>query len=336
MDMQRSFLLAVSLLLGGIFYLMIEPFIGYLISAVILAFILFPLHEELRRVIPESVSAFLLVVFTVVMAIIPVFLISGAVIEDVQSLATNVEDIQFVNVEPIEQQIFELTGQQFDIEQNLRNAIRNAGNIAAGEFTQLVNFLFSISLGLFLMLFTLYYLLRDGERFYGFVSGIMPLSEEVQRKIYAETEDTTWAVVKGHVFVALVQGLLAGLGFFIVGIPNTIFWTFIMTILAFIPIIGTSPVWFPASIYLLMTDRVLAAVFLFIYGFTIVGLSDNLLRPMVVERNTHLHSAIVLFGVIGGVYLFGATGIFFGPILIGVLKSVLVVIRETYDFSESS
>lgn len=332
MGLQRVFLIAVSLLLVGIFYLMLDPFVGYFLAALIIAFILRPLHLEMKKFLPESVSAFFLVIFAIFVAIIPLFLVTAAVIDDVQELAGAVDDIEVIDFEPIEQIILQYTGQQIDLAQNLEDAITSAGTIALGEFTQLVNFVFSLALGLFVMLFTLYYLLKDGEDFLSFMRGVIPVDPEIQDRIYEETEKTTWAVIKGHVLVALAQGLVAGVGLWVTGVPNPIFWTFVMTILAFIPIIGASLVWFPASIYLILVGDVFSGLFLFMYGFVVVSLTDNVLRPLVVDRTADLHPAVVLFGVIGGVYIFGAAGLFFGPILIGVLQSVLKVVQETYEY----
>jgi predicted PurR-regulated permease PerM len=180
------------------------------------------------------------------------------------------------------------------------------------------------------MVFLMYYFLTDGGKLVSFIRDTAPLPEDIQQQLYEEVNMTTWAVIKGHVLVAVVQGLLAGLGLALTGVPNYIFWTSVMIILAFIPIIGTFMVWGPAAAYLFLIDEPLMAVLLALYGLTVVALSDNFLRPFAVDRGTNLHPAVILIGVIGGVYLFGASGLFLGPIMLGIFKSVLLVFKNSY------
>jgi len=122
------------------------------------------------------------------------------------------------------------------------------------------------------------------------------------------------------------------LGLAITGVPNYAFWTFIMVILGFIPIIE---LWLygclPAAAYLFAIDRSAAAIFLFLYGMVIVGLTDNILRPIAVDRGSNLHPAVIIIGVIGGVYIFGAAGLFIGPIILGIFKAVLLVFKNNYE-----
>jgi len=182
-----------------------------------------------------------------------------------------------------------------------------------------------------LLIFLLYYLLKDGEKFVKWLRDTTPLPSDIQNQLYARVNKTTWAVIKGHVLVAVVQGLIAGLGLAITGVPNYAFWTFIMVILGFIPIIGTVVVWLPAAAYLFAIDRSAAAIFLFLYGMVIVGLTDNILRPIAVDRGSNLHPAVIIIGVIGGVYIFGAAGLFIGPIILGIFKAVLLVFKNNYE-----
>jgi predicted PurR-regulated permease PerM len=186
-------------------------------------------------------------------------------------------------------------------------------------------------IGVSLMLFISYYLLKDGAGLVDWIIDVSPLPDDVERGLVNETRDTTWAVIKGHVLVAFVQGIVAGIGLAIAGVPNYVFWTFVMIMLGFIPIIGATVVWFPASIYLLVIDRPAAGLFLLLYGFLAVGLTDNFVRPIAVDRGSDLHPAVIIIGVVGGVYTFGAPGLFIGPIMLGAFKSLLNVFSENYE-----
>jgi len=140
-----------------------------------------------------------------------------------------------------------------------------------------------------------------------------------------------WAVIAGHVFVAAIQGGVAGIGLFVTGIPNALFWTVVMMVLALLPVVGAPLVWGPAALYLLGQGDTAAAVGLAVYGTFVVGITDDYLRPVVVDRRANLNPAVILFGIVGGVYVMGAMGIFFGPVVLGALKATIDVFDERYD-----
>jgi predicted PurR-regulated permease PerM len=182
--------------------------------------------------------------------------------------------------------------------------------------SEFVGLITDISIGLTLMLFLQYYFLKDGPEIVEWFMGVIPLNGDVEDNLVERIRANTSAVIKGHVFVAIAQGLIAGIGLFLTGVPNPGFWTFAMVLLGFIPLIGTIIVWAPASVYLFVIGDTLPSILLAIYGLTIVGLTDNILRPIVVERGGGLHPGAVLIGVIGGVYFFGVAGLLIVPIII--------------------
>ena len=331
MNTQRGFLLVLMGILGFIAFLMVKPLLGYFLGALILGFVMHPLQRRLRKVFGDRISAFMVVIIGILLVVVPVVVVSAAVLEDATNLTQDVNQTDLINTTEIEQQIRDYTGQEVDIEQNISAALGRFTNVTLGGVSQLVSVLAEITIGLTLLIFLLYYLLKDGEKLVKWLKEATPLPDEIQESLYERVETTTWAVIKGHVLVAVVQGLVAGLGLALTGVPNYAFWTFIMVILGFIPILGTILVWLPAAVYLFMMGRVPAAIFLAIYGFTVVSLTDNILRPLAVDRGSNLHPAVIIIGVIGGVYLFGAAGLFIGPIALGIFKAVLLVFKNHYE-----
>ena len=331
MDLQRGFLISVTLSLLFITLQMLRPVLGYLLGTVMIAFVLYPLHRRMAPKIGPRVSAFTLIVFTLLAAIIPLGLAVNAVIDDARGLADNVNNTSVVETDDLERQIFKLTGQEIDIDSEIEGFINNLASQAIGGASRVIGIVTDVSIGISLSLFVLFYMLKDGKDFKAWLKETTPLPDHIQDKLYGKTYKTTWAVVKGHVLVAIAQGSIAGLGFLMVGIDNYMFWTFVMILLAFIPIVGAFLVWGPASLFLFMTGRPAQGMFLAIWGAVVVGFTDNFLRPILVERDADLHPAIILIGVIGGLYVFGSAGIFMGPIALGVLKSVLEVFRNNYD-----
>jgi len=331
MNEQRGLILVLIGLLSAVTFMMVEPLLGYFLGAIILGFMMQPMQKKLRRVVGDRISAFLLVIFGILVVVLPILGIGAAVIEDAGNLAEDLEESEAINTTQIEQRLAEYTGQNFDIETSLDSFVSTFTNTTLGGFSQIVTTLTEIAIGVTLLIFLLYYLLKDGEKFVKWLRDTTPLPSDIQNQLYARVNKTTWAVIKGHVLVAVVQGLIAGLGLAITGVPNYAFWTFIMVILGFIPIIGTVVVWLPAAAYLFAIDRSAAAIFLFLYGMVIVGLTDNILRPIAVVRGSNLHPAVIIIGVIGGVYIFGAAGLFIGPIILGIFKAVLLVFKNNYE-----
>ncbi len=331
MDSQKAFLILLTGLLGFISWLMIKPFLAYVLGAVVLAFILHPLQRRMAPRMGPRITAFILVLLAVFAAVLPVTLATAAIIQDASDLPQDVDQSEIIDTAEIEAKILAYTGQQVDIASAVGSAVNEFSNLAFGSFSRVVNVLTNVSIGITIMMFLLFYFLKDGEKLVGWLKSVTPMPQDIQENLYSRVNRTTWAVIKGHVLVAVTQGLVAGLGLFIAGVPNYIFWTFIMILLGFIPIIGTIIVWGPATVYLFLMGSFEAAVFLLVWGLVVVGITDNIMRPLVVDKSAELHPAAILIGVIGGVYIFGAPGLFIGPIIIGVFKSVLLVFRNNYE-----
>ena len=330
MNERRGFLLLLMLVLGALSFLMLEPFLGYILGAAILAFVMHPLQRRLERFTGERIAAFLLVFLAIFAAVIPVSAAFLAVVDDARDLDTDLRESPVIDTNELEQRFYELSGQSIDIEQTVDKAVEDFTARTVGSVSEVFGLLAELSIGFSLMLFLLYYMIKDGSEFVKWLKQLDPLPEDIQEELYSKVHRTTWDVMAAHVLVAVVQGLVAGVGLAATGVPNYIFWTFIMVILGFIPIIGTIMVWLPAAAYLFMIDQTFAAIFLAAYGFTIVSLTDNFLRPIIIDRGSNINPGVILIGVIGGVYIFGPAGLFIGPIILGVFKAVLLVFKNHY------
>jgi predicted PurR-regulated permease PerM len=143
----------------------------------------------------------------------------------------------------------------------------------------------------------------------------LPLGDERERKLFTKFAEVTRATVKGNIVVAIVQGTLGGIIFALLGIPGALLWGVVMAFLSLIPAVGASLVWLPVSIYLYATGSWIAATILVGYGAIVIGLADNVLRPILVGRDTKLPDYLVLFSTLGGMSLFGITGFVLGPLI---------------------
>lgn len=331
MNVEKTFLGALTAILIFISFLMVAPFLGYIITALILAFVLKPAQNRLEKFIPPGISAALLIIIFIAAVIAPFGFAFGAVIGDATEVINSIDETETFNFTELEELILEYTGEEIDVDTEIQKGIERFTNIAVGGLGQLLNVVTSIAIGLLIMLFALFYLLKDGEKLLVWLKSVTPVSKDIQNELYSRASLMTRGVLKGHVLVAIVEGLIGGLGLYLTGVPNFAFWTFIMILLAFIPIVGAFMVWAPAAAYLVITGNVIPGVLLAAYGITIISLSDNILRPYLVDRRADIHPGAILVGVIGGVYVFGAVGLFIGPVIFGFSKTVLEVFMNNHE-----
>lgn len=337
MNLSKGFLLALVVTLLALSAVLVQPFLQYVLGAVLLAYVLYPLQIRLEAHVSPMVAALSLVVLAVVGFVAPFVVILATVVDSAERVLQDF-DTDSVQVEVVESRIEELTGREVDIAGELVGSGQELGTVVFEQSTQALGTITFHLIGVALALFLVYYLLKDVDDLLDWLHQTVPLPRDAQRDLYTEINDVMWGVLFGHVFVAIVQGVVAGLGFVATGVPNAVFWTAVMIVLAMVPLVGAIPVWGGAVVYLYLTNEPLLAVGLFVYSVIVVGLTDDYLRPFAVDRYAKLNPAVILLGILGGAYAFGVMGLFFGPVVLGALKAALRVGLDTWsqiDESES-
>lgn len=331
MERQKTFLFLSIAGALAICFLMISSYLGYILTGLILAFLLHPLKQRFDRRMAGEYSSALAVAITVVGAILPLILILGFVAGDAANLVDKLNQTDDIGLYGLEHQIEAITGTDISLEERIRSGLETIGGAVASSASQIVGMASSVTIGLSLMLFIEFYGLKDGLTLINWTEKFDLMPTDIQKDFYRDTAKTTKAVVKGHIFVAITTGILTGLGLFATGIPNPFFWTFIAAISGLIPIVGTALIWVPAAIFLLFEGSIISAVALLLYGMIIIGSSDNFLRPYMVDEDADLHPLFILLGVIGGIGLFGLIGIFVGPVVFGIAKSLLNIYQRNLE-----
>ncbi|PSQ00033.1 hypothetical protein BRC94_06215 [Halobacteriales archaeon QS_5_70_17] len=190
-------------------------------------------------------------------------------------------------------------GVNVSLQSRLQSVASDLPGQIASEAPSLLSGGVEFLLGVLLLLFVEYYLLKDGAALASWVLSTIPLPESGARELFSAAEEMTWAVLKGHVLVAAVQGVVAGVGLFVAGVPNAALWTAVMAVLALVPVVGVAPVLGGAVLSLAVQGRVLAAALLLAYGATVVAVTTD--------------------------------GLFFGPVILGLLKVTVEVFEDRYD-----
>jgi len=216
-----------------------------------------------------------------------------------------------------------ITGSGYiNIDNIINGVLKKVTEIAAFILVRIPNMIIGIVLALFISFF----LFKDGKSILINVVEMIPLDKKYSNKLIDKFGQVTYSVVYAHIIVAIAQGALGVLGFYIFGIESAIFWGVVMAIFALLPLIGPAIVWIPASILVILNGIIVNEYFeigkgigLFLYGLLIISTSDNLLRIKLVGGKGDVHPLTVLIGLIGGLSLFGLIGIFVGPIALSLL-----------------
>lgn len=333
MKIDKGLLLGIVGFLLVLSTVLVLPYIQFVLGAVILAFVLRPLHTRLEPRLGDTPAAVTLVVLSVFTIVVPFIIVFAFVASAGLDYAHRIEDQEF-EFATIEDLIATYTGLEVDLESGVRSAGETVGESVFGGAIAALETTIHLVIGLGLLLFLLFFFVRDADRLVAWLRDVSPLTAPVTNDLLEGVHDITRAVLTGHVLVAIIQGVIAGIGLAVVGVPNATFWTFVMILLALIPLIGTFVVWAPASLYLVTTGNTVAGAALFVYGVLVVGISDEYLRPILVNRYAEISPSVIIVGVLGGLTVFGFMGLFVGPIVVGLLKETVEVYDEHYGRSD--
>jgi predicted PurR-regulated permease PerM len=183
-------------------------------------------------------------------------------------------------------------------------------------------------------LITLFFLLRDGKEFFTRLQRLLPMDREHQQRLFKNIVDAVLAVVHGSLVVGMVQGLLAGLAYYFLGVPFAVLWGVVTGFAALLPVGGSTLVSIPATIYLFLQGETIRAIVLLAWSLGIVGTVDNVLKPLIIGNRLGLPVLFLFFGILGGLALFGALGIVLGPVIFALLRALLALYSEGYQPEE--
>ncbi len=317
------FLVAISIA----FLLLLKPFFGPIFWAFAITVIFFPVQQYLLKRFRgrTNLCALMTLLACVFVVVLPATVLISSVITEganyYQKLETGelnpalyIEKIH--TAFPVVQQTIDRFGIDIaKIKENSINLAMSSGKLAAQHALNIGQNTFKLLLNICLMLYLTFFLLRDGKYLLELFIRALPLGDARERLLFAKLGEVTRATIKGNLVIALVQGSLGGLIFWILGIPGALLWGVVMAVLSLIPAVGPAIVWVPVSIYLFATGDNVKAIILIAFGMGVIGLIDNILRPILVGRDTKLPDYIVLLSTLGGLVLFGINGFVIGPLV---------------------
>lgn len=328
---EKYFLFVLLLIVIVLTFFIFYPFLAIIILAAAFAVVLNPIYLFIKNHLVRKIAwlaSLLTVIIFLVGLCVPLFFVGKAVLSQTQSLYNSIvlSGNSSHLVESINSSINKLlpTGFNFDIHTKITELTSSLSSNLAKLFSSTLNSVFMFAL----MVFSLFYLFKDGEKWKaGFVK-IFPLSDDNVIEILENLRKSINRIFKGSFIIAIVQGILAWIGFIVFGIPNPVLWAAVAAVASFIPTVGTSIVTVPAILFLFFTGMPLHALGLLIWSSVIVGTIDNILSPYIISKDTEIPSLFILFSILGAVSLMGPLGIFIGPLVLSLLYSLISIYKR--------
>lgn len=352
-DFARYFFTLAIVVVLALFAWVISPFFNLMIYASLIVVVFYPLHLLLKKYLKsESLAAFFSMTFVALVVLVPLALfliflgqeavniyqflsgkwtglhVSSLQWEGLQELPwigawlealslrygfssfvynTNIDLIQIVQ----------------DVGRNVATfLVAQSGNIAGAVST-------SILYGI-IFLVTIFFFFRDGSHFIHRLKVLSPLPENYDTDIEHKLIDTIYAIVLGNFGSSLLQGFVAGIGFYIAGIDNVIFWATMVAFTSLLPYVGGALVWLPIAIGLFVQGNTAMGIFMVLWGVFVVSLVDNLARPMLIGKRAKMHPLLTFLTVLGGIFIFGIKGIIFGPLILSLTITILHIYQLEY------
>jgi predicted PurR-regulated permease PerM len=312
------------LALGAAILVAIAPFLSGLLGAAVLYVIFVKPYRRLERSMRPGLAAAITLAAALVIVALPLGWLVGVVI------AQAPDALRTLQSSAVFARVAELRIGSFQVGMELAKA---SGTIASWLSARVFSFVGSATsavLNLVIAFFGLYYMLRSDRNTWDAIRPYIPFSPPTADALRERFYSVTQATLLGTMLIAAIQGSLVGIGFWIVGLPNPFFWGTVTAIASILPVLGTSLVWLPAVLVLLVQDRYGAAVTMLVIGAGIASNIDNLIRPLIYRRVSHIHPMITLVGAFAGVKYFGLLGVLLGPLAIAYLFALLQFYREEY------
>lgn len=351
--MQREQLFRYFFLGVFLFFLyqllhILSPFYTGILGAIVLTLIFLPLHRWISHVVGpqrKNVAAVLSTLFAVIFIIIPFVIFSWLLINELTSLTPAMKqfgeamekwrdgdttaDLAWLKAfEAKLKQFLDLT--QLNIHKMVADFTAYIGSVTVSIGKKIPKSTFAFIVNILVMVFTLFFLFRDGAFFLKRIKDLIPMEKRYKDQIANQLYLTLTAVMRGVFIVAVVQGIVAGLGFLVAQVPSAIVLGFATIFFALIPFVGAAAVWLPVSLFYLFQGSMWKGWGLLAWGMLVVSLVDNFLRPILIGGRTKLPIFFLFFGILGGLKVYGPMGLFLGPLVVALVIAFIRIYQEEY------
>ncbi len=343
--LERGFLMLLVILVTLAFLWLVAPFAGAILWGVIAAVLFAPLNARFLRARPgrPTLTALLTLLVITAVVIVPAMLLGAALLNEASGAYSRIRAGEidlgrlFVQLEAHlpgwAQRWLESVGLS-DLEgvrSRISRSLSSSFQTVAGQLLSIGQSAFGFFLALGVMLYLTFFLLRDGEAIAAKVERALPLPADQRDALVSKFVAVIRATIKGSLIVALLQGLIGGLTFWVLGIPSPLLWGVAMGIFSLFPAVGTGLVWVPVALYLLATGSVWQGIVLALCGFFIISSVDNVVRPILVGRDARMPDYVVLISTLGGFEMMGFNGFVVGPVIAALFMAVWDIFSRARD-----
>jgi predicted PurR-regulated permease PerM len=320
-------------------WLMLQPFVNVLLWASVLVVVFYPMHRRIRaRLQSATAAAAVSTLLVLVLILVPVTLLTIAVVHELSGAAAKLQgDTQLFSNggTPLLGWLLDRVGQYVDVDREaarkfVAERMQLWGAMLASSTLVVVGGVVGAVVQTALVVFSMFYLFRDGERLRHALYDMLPLERIQEQEITVRTRDVVAATIYGVLVISAIQGTLGTLIFWFLGLPSPLLWGVVMFFLSMIPMAGSFLVWVPAALYLALTGEYTKAAILVGWGILVIGSIDNFLSPKLVGHRTRLHELLIFFAVLGGLEVFGVLGLVLGPVVVAITLALIAMVQQAH------
>lgn len=339
--MQRKAFLWLIVGASLAFAWVLSAMYGAILWAVVTAILFAPMQRHLCRITGRpNLAAALTLVTVVVIVILPITILITSLVAEATVVYDRIQSGQVSFGQYLRRILDSLPSWAFQVldrfgvsdlrglTDKLSSGLAEVSRVVVVRALQVGQNTFSFLVNLLVMLYLLFFLLRDGQEIYGRIRDSVPLHVDHKRALFNKFAVVIRATVKGNLVVAILQGGLGGLIFWVLGIQAPILWASLMTVLSLLPAVGAAVIWLPVAIYLMASGEVGKGIGLILFGALVISVVDNLVRPTLVGKDTKMPDYLVLVSTLGGISVFGINGFVLGPVIAAIFISVWNIFSE--------
>jgi predicted PurR-regulated permease PerM len=312
------------------------PYFSAVFWATVLAIVFAPVYRRVCRSMREkrTLAALATLLLILLIVILPLTVLGSMMVREALGVYERIQSGQ-LNIGAYFQDIYAVLPPWFtdlldrfgltniaSMRDRLSSSLMKGSQFVATQALNIGQNTFNFIIDLCIMLYLLFFLLRDGDALSRRLRGAIPLRGEQQRDLFVKFTTVIRATVKGNIVVAVIQGALGGLIFWVLGVHAPVLWAFLMFIASLLPAVGAALAWFPVAIYFIATGALWQGIILIAYGVLVIGLVDNVLRPVLVGKDTKMPDYVVLIATVGGIAVFGLNGFVIGPVIAAMFMAV--------------
>lgn len=326
-------------LLGYLTYKIMSPFLTAIAWAIVFSILFYPVYIFISRYIRvKSISSIITISLILIIIIGPFTYVSVLLIDELKGIISNISEgkpgyirdlFEMPRLTILLEKIQSYIGvENLPTEKVIIENIKKIGTGLVENLSIRITNIISAALDFIIMIFTIFFLLKDGPGYLSKAKDYLPFNEEQKGRLASQIKDMIVSTVYGGVTVAVIQGLLGGFAFYFIGIHSPVLWGIAMAVMSFVPLLGVFSIWGPHSVYLLIQGDYLHGFGLFLFGFLVISMVDNILKPLIIGSRTKMPTIIIFFSVLGGIKLFGLIGLIMGPLIMAIFLSVIEIFRN--------